>query len=492
MRSAALCSAPRQKRRKKLRLILRGLHALYLIIFYQPVQINFINGFLNGEQALLFFWSMPMSLTRFTIICGGHVLDPINGLDSPMDILIDKGRIISVSKPGNGDLPPKPHTLIDASGLLVVPGLVDMHVHLREPGQEYKETIATGALAAAHGGFTSVACMPNTDPVNDHVNVIAHILEKAKETGAAKVYPVCAITRGLLGEELCDFEELARAGAVAFSDDGMPVIDSGIMLKALELAKSQAMPVLSHCEELSLSGGGVMNPGPVAKRLGLAGIPNCVESIMVQRDIALCRLSDARLHICHVSTAESVDAIRKAKADGVLVTAETAPHYFTLTDKAVAKHGANAKMNPPLRSLKDRDAIRQGLSDNTIDVIATDHAPHSPKEKQVEFNLAPNGVVGLETSLSLSLALVKAGVLTLSQLVMKMSVNPARILGLDFSGICSGKTADITIIDTKKAVIVDPARFCSKSVNTPFKGMALLGAPVLTMVEGRIIYSSLD
>jgi dihydroorotase len=431
-----------------------------------------------------------------TLIKGGRVVDPGN-LDGMMDILIEDDRIIGVMPSGKsgknvsvmlkGRVPEK---IIDASDKYVVPGLIDMHVHLREPGQEYKETIETGTLAAACGGFTALCSMPNTIPVNDNRQVTEYILKKTREAGNVNVYPVAAISRELEGKILCEYGDLKEAGAVAVSDDGRPVSNSRLMRKAMEYAGGFGLPVISHCEVSELSAGGAMNEGKVATRMGLAGIPNAAESIMVVRDIALCELTGAHLHIAHVSTSESVNAIREAKRKGIQVTAETAPHYFTLTDDAVSGYNTNAKMNPPLRTAKDRDAIREGLADGTIDVIATDHAPHSVIEKDVEFDSAANGIVGLETSVSLSLKLVEDGIIDIPGLVEKMSKNPALILGIE-RGIKAGNTADITIIDPDAVYTVDAEKFRSISRNTPFNGWRVKGKAHLTMVSGRIVFESM-
>ncbi len=435
-----------------------------------------------------------------TLIRGGRVIDPGN-LDGIMDILISDGRIAEIKesgltpdespKPGapslSADLQHKATEVIDASGKVVVPGLIDMHVHLREPGYEYKENIETGCLAAAFGGFTAVCAMPNTNPVNDSKQITEYILKKAQSVGKARVYPVAAISKGLKGKGLCEYGELKEAGAIALSDDGNPVMNSQLMRRALEYASGFGLLLISHSEDLNLSAGGVMNEGAVATRMGLSGIPNAAESIMVKRDIELCELTGSPLHIAHVSTKESIRDIRNAKARGVPVTAETAPHYFTLTDEAVIGYKTHAKMNPPLRSHDDRSAVCQGLADGTIDVIATDHAPHSSIEKDVEFDLAANGIIGLETSLSLGLKLVQEGVITITGLIEKMSTNPARILGLD-SGLAVGGLADITIIDPEKAYRVDAARFQSLSRNTPFDGWELKGKAVLTMVGGDVVF----
>jgi dihydroorotase len=430
------------------------------------------------------------------LISGGRVIDPGN-LDGIMDIFISDGKIVEIIKHGltSSEYPESiiehPETsLIDASGKIVTPGLIDMHVHLREPGYEYKETIETGCLAAAFGGFTAVCTMPNTNPVNDCRQVTEYILKKAQAADTARVYPVAAISQGLKGDGLCEYGELKEAGVIALSDDGNPVMNSQLMRRALEYAKGFGLLIISHCEDLDLAAGGVMNEGAVATRMGLAGIPNAVESIMVMRDIALSELTGVPIHIAHVSTEESVQAIRDAKKRGVNVTAETAPHYFTLTDESVKEYKTSTKMNPPLRSNHDREAICQGLADGTIDVIATDHAPHSSIEKEVEFDMAANGIIGLETSVSLGMKLVEDEVITITDLVEKMSTNPARILGLE-SGLTIGNPADITIIDPDISYRVDADSFQSLSRNTPFDGWELKGKAVLTLVEGKIVFSDL-
>jgi dihydroorotase len=428
-------------------------------------------------------------------ITGGRIIDPGN-FDGNADIFVEDGKIVKIVEKGQSDVldrasniqRPGPR-IIDATGKIITPGLIDMHVHLRQPGQTHKETIETGCRAAAWGGFTAVCCMPNTNPVNDSRKITEHILEKAALSDLIRVYPVAAVSKGLAGHTLCDFEELKNAGAIGVSDDGNPVVDSCLMRSALESAKENQLTVISHCEDISLAGGGLMNEGTVSKSLGYAGIPNASESIMILRDIALAELTDAAVHIAHVSTRESVRAIREAKARGVKVTAETAPHYFTLTDNAVADCGTLAKMNPPLRSQLDCEAICEGLADGTLDAIATDHAPHSSKEKDVDFAAAPNGIIGLETSVGLSLRLVKNGVLSFTRLVETMSTNPARILGLK-NGLRVGCAADLTIIDPQLSYTVEADRFQSLSRNTPFDGWHLTGRAVLTMVGGRIVFDA--
>ncbi|MDY6953804.1 MAG: dihydroorotase, partial [Thermodesulfobacteriota bacterium] len=359
-----------------------------------------------------------------TLIKGGRVVDPETGVDGVMDLLIEDGKIAAVGHEGGA---PQAQHVIDASGKVITPGLIDIHTHLREPGHEYKETIASGCLAAAHGGFTAICCMPNTEPVNDNQSVTDFILKKAKMAGTVRVYPVGAISRGLKGERLAEYGEMKDAGVKGVSDDGNPVMNAQLMRRALEYAKGFDLVVISHCEDLDLTAKGVMNEGVVATRLGLAGIPNAAESVMVARDIALCELTEAPVHIAHVSTEESVRLIRQAKARGAPVTAEATPHHFTLTEEAVLHYNTHAKVSPPLRAARDREAVREGLVDGTIDVIASDHAPHSSVEKEVEFDAAANGLIGLETSVSLSLRLVEKGLMDLKDLVAKMAINPARI-----------------------------------------------------------------
>lgn len=426
-------------------------------------------------------------------ITGGRIIDP-GHYEGVGDIYVADGKIAAVvpagsspSTEGASKSPRQDLRIIDARGKIVSPGLIDLHVHLREPGFEHKETIASGCRAAACGGFTAVCCMANTRPVNDDPSVTQFILSRAVQAGLARVYPVAAITKGLEGRLPCDFESLKSAGAAAVSDDGRPLLDSRIMRLALERAAALKMPVISHSEDPYLVEGGVMNEGPVARDLGVAGIPNAAESIMVLREIALSELTGAPVHIAHVSTRESVRAIRAAKKRGVQVTAETAPHYFTLTEEAVRRFGADAKMNPPLRSEEDRLAIRQGLADGTIDCIATDHAPHSPEEKAAGLEKAPNGIIGLETAVSVSLNLVADGILSFTGLIAKMSTMPARILGIP-CGLRVGMPADITLIDPDFVYIIDPSQFKSRSRNSPFVGMQAKGKPVMTMVAGRIVF----
>jgi dihydroorotase len=426
-------------------------------------------------------------------IQGGRIIDP-GHYDGDGDIYVVDGRIAALvpagavpPAEGASKFPPPDFQIIDARGKIVCPGLIDLHVHLREPGYEHKETIASGCRAAVAGGFSAVCCMANTRPVNDDVGVTRFIRARAAEAGLARVYPVAAVTLGLEGRVLCDYDALQAAGAAAVSDDGRPLLDSRLMRRALEKAAALKMPVISHSEDPYLVAGGVMNEGPVARALGVAGIPNAAESIMVLREIALSELTGAPVHIAHVSTRESVRAIREAKQRGVAVTAETAPHYFMLTDEAVRRHGADAKMNPPLRSEEDRRAVRQGLADGTIDCIATDHAPHAPQEKAVGLEKAPNGIIGLETSVPLGLSLVSEGVLTPAGLIAKMSTVPARILGIP-CGLRAGLAADLTLIDPAFEFTIEPSLFQSRSRNSPFIGMPAKGKAVLTMVAGRIVF----
>ncbi|VEN73093.1 Dihydroorotase [Candidatus Desulfarcum epimagneticum] len=420
-------------------------------------------------------------------IKGGRVIDP-GHLEKTADILIENGRIKEVG----ASIPDAPdQRVIDARGKIAAPGLIDMHTHLREPGHEYKETIETGCRAAAAGGFTTLCCMPNTRPTNDNRQITEFVIKRAKEAGLARVLPVAAVSEYLSGKNLTEFYDLKEAGAAAVSDDGMPVSDAMLMRRALEYAKGADFFVISHCEDRALSGEGVMNEGPAATALGLSGIPNASESVMVMRDIALAELTGAHVHIAHVSARESVAAIRRAKKQGIQVTAETAPHYFTLTDADVGEYDPNAKMSPPLRSAADRDAIIQGLADGAIDVIATDHAPHSSLEKDLEFDRAANGVIGLETSLALGLGLVRRGFLTLPELIEKMAKNPAKILGIE-NDLKPGAMADIVLIDPDKTWVIDPGAFFSKSRNTPFRGMSVTGKAVLTVFGGKIVFDELS
>jgi len=418
------------------------------------------------------------------LIKNGHIIDPENKIDGKLDLLVSDGKIAKLGKPGS--ITANGAEVIDASGRLVVPGFIDMHVHLREPGYEYKETIATGTSAARAGGFTAVCCMPNTNPVNDSRSVTEFILSQAAKEAAARVFPIGAITKGSKGEELAEMGELHDAGCVGVSDDGRPVMSAAVMRRAMEYSRIFDIAVISHCEDASLAAKGVMNEGFVCTELGLRGIPNAAEDVMTARDIELAELTGARLHICHVSSAGSVRLIREAKQRGVKVTAETCPHYFSLTDEAVRGYTTVAKMNPPLRTAEDVAAVRQGLKDGTLDAIATDHAPHAQDEKSVEFDAAPFGIVGLETSVGLSLKLVQEGVLSMTDLVTRMSAAPARIIKSGGGTLSVGAVADITIIDPDLEWTVAASQFKSKSRNTPFDGWKLKGKAVRTIVEGRV------
>ena len=423
------------------------------------------------------------------LLKGGRVVDPANGRDGTFDVLIDGDRIARVAK----DIPVDGAVVIEVpSGFIVCPGFFDMHVHLREPGQEHKETVATGTAAAVVGGFTAVACMPNTSPINDNAGVTEYILQKAAQAGLARVYPIGAVSRGSNGEQLADIAELRGAGCVAISDDGRPVKSALLMRRALEYAGMFNMPVLDHCEDQSLKGEGVAHEGYHASSLGLRGIPGAAESIMVQRDISLAEMTGVPVHLCHLSASGSLRAVREGKAHGTSVTCEVAPHHFTLTDEALASpvsYDTNVKMNPPLREAADRDEMLKGIADGSVDAIATDHAPHHYDEKKVEFDMAPFGIVGLETCVSICLdRLVHAGVIRLPRLVELLSMNPARILNVQGGSLSDGARADMTILDPELAVTVDPAKFKSKSRNTPFGGWHLKGGVAATIVGGRTVY----
>lgn len=419
----------------------------------------------------------------------GRVLDPAHGVDQVADVLIVDGCLQAIQPALElGCERPGELRQVDARGKWIVPGLVDMHVHLREPGEEYKETIASGTRAAVAGGYTAVACMPNTKPVNDNAAVTRFILERAREQGSCRVYPVGAISTGSAGESLAEFGELREAGVVAVSDDGRPVMNSLLMRRALEYAKIFDLLVISHAEDLHLSRGGLMNEGPISTAQGLQGIPNTAEEVMVARDLLLAEWTGSRLHIAHVSTAGSVRLIRDAKGRGVAVTAETAPHYFCLSDEALATFDPLYKVNPPLRRPADVEAIRQGLQDGTIDAVATDHAPHSSVEKDIEFEYAANGIIGLESALPLILDLVREGLLSASEAIAKVSCNPARILGIPAGVLVTGRPADLTVIDPEAAYTLDSQAFQSKSRNCPFHGRRVQGRVEMTLVQGRVVF----
>ena len=428
------------------------------------------------------------------LLKGGRVVDPVNGRDGVFDVLIENGRIAKVGR----DLPLGLDTaVVDVpGGLVVCPGLIDIHVHLREPGQEHKETVATGTAAAVAGGFTAVACMPNTMPVNDNAGVTEYILKKAAEANLARVYPIGAVSRGQKGEQLADIAELKAAGCVALTDDGRPVATALLMRRALEYASMFDMAVIEHCEEQTLKADGVAHEGFQAAVLGLKGIPGEAESIMALRDISLAEMTGGRVHIAHMSARQTLDAVRYGKARGVQVTCEVTPHHFVLTDEMLAApvpYDTNVKMNPPLRAAADRDAMLAGLADGSVDVIATDHAPHHYDEKRVEFDLAPFGITGLETAVSLCFdRLVHAGLVTIGRLVELLSVNPARILRLAGGSLAEGAPADITLLAPDLAVTVSAARTRSKSKNTPFDGWSLRGGVAATIVGGRVVYVNED
>ena len=426
-------------------------------------------------------------MTHSILIKNGRVVDPGQGIDSELDILIVDGKISELSKRITKAMP-RDCEAYDARGMIVTPGLIDMHCHLRDPGNPDEETIASGTAAAAAGGFTSIACMANTIPVADTPAVIEYVLSKTSLEGLANVLPVAAVTKGLKGEEISEMGRLLETGAVAFSDDGNPIMNAEVMRRALEYSKQFKALIISHCEDSNLSSGGVMNEGYISTILGLMGIPKASEELMVERDCALAKEFDAKIHIAHVSAAGSVEIIRRAKDEGVKVTCETAPHYFTLTEGEVEGYNTNAKMNPPLRTEEDVKATVKGLKDGTIDVIATDHAPHLIEEKKIEFKDAAFGIVGLETALPLVLTeLVDTGVLTLSKAIAKFTCNPADILGRKIGTLRIGYTGDVTVIDLKKPVIVDVNSFYSKGRNSPYNGWKLKGAAIATIVSGRVV-----
>ena len=420
------------------------------------------------------------------LIRNGHVIDPANNVDEVMDILIED-RIIS--KVGVGLKPTPTDVVINAEGELVLPGLVDMHVHLRQPGREDKETIESGCQAAARGGVTSVCTMPNTQPVTDNRQVVEFILAEAQKIDLIHIHPAAAITKGLEGKELTEIAELHSSGVVAITDDGRSVMNAEIMRRAMEYAKMCGVVVVSHCEDLSLTEHGVMNEGLMATRLGLRGMPNMSEAVMVAREILLAELTGAHIHCTHISTKESVDLIRQAKGRGICVTCDVTPHHLTLTEEAVKGYDPNMKMNPPLRTVEDTEALQQGLKDGVIGAIVTDHAPHTEADKDVEFDQAPFGVIGLETSLGVvATELVAKGKLSWKELVLRMSTQPAEILGIPAGTLSPGRPADVIIVDPQKKWKVIPEEFRSKSRNSPFIGKELKGKVVTTICCGKIVY----
>ena len=429
---------------------------------------------------------MRPSSSQPILITGGHVIDP-GRFNGRADVLIDAGRVVAVEPHLKA---PSGATKIDAKGRLVLPGFVDLHVHFREPGFEYKESIQSGAAAAVAGGFTSVCCMPNTNPVNDNQAITEFMLDRARAAGLANVFPIGAITKGSEGKELAEIGDLRRAGCVAISDDGKPVMNSLVMRRAMEYALAFDVPVVDHCEDLHLAEGGCMNEGTISTELGLPGMPAAAEDVMVARNVALAELTGARLHLAHISTEGSVRMVREAKSRGLKVTAEACPHHFTITEEVVRGYNTYAKMNPPLRTWKDVQAIKQGLRDGTIDVIATDHAPHATQEKQLGFTEAPFGIVGLETALPLTFALVDEGVLSLESAVDKLSTAPAKAFGLAKGTLEAGADADVTVVDQQAQWEIDPAKFRSKSRNTPFAGWKVKGRVTTTIVGGRVVFET--
>jgi dihydroorotase len=436
------------------------------------------------------------------ILDSGRVIDPANGIDGTRTVLLDGDHVREVREQPATPAEKLVHQVLDCRGRWVLPGLVDLHVHLREPGEEGKETIATGARAAAAGGVTTLVAMPNTKPVCDSAALARFVAARGREAGFARVLPAGAITRGSLGEQLADMAELKEAGCVCVTDDGRPVMSAGVMRRALEYAGDIGIPVMVHAEDLTLSAGGAMNEGAIATRLGLTGVPAAAEVVMVQRDLLLAEMTGARLHVAHVSAQGSVRAIRDAKARGVRVTAEAAPHHFTLTEEAVAgalprtqagqpaaePYDTHAKMNPPLRAESDRQAVAAALEEGIIDAIATDHAPHGALDKQVEFVQAANGIIGLETSLALTLALVRSGELSLTRALERLTVGPARCFELPYGTLGAGVPADVIVVDAEREWKVDPLRSWSKSRNTPFTGWTLRGKVVKTFVAGKLVH----
>ncbi|MCS6873992.1 MAG: dihydroorotase [Pyrinomonadaceae bacterium] len=422
------------------------------------------------------------------VIIGGHLIDPLEKQNGGRNLLIENGRVKAWLKQ---DEPfPEDAEIIDATGMIVAPGFIDMHVHLREPGQEHKETIETGTAAAVAGGFTSVCCMPNTNPINDNAAITRFIIEQSERAGLANVFPIGAITKNSEGTELAEMGEMRNAGIVAVSDDGRPVPNAGIMRRAMEYAKDFDLTVVDHCEDKSLSNGGVMHEGKISLLLGLRGIPALAEELDAIRDVMLAELTGAKVHIAHISTKGAIEAVRIAKSKGLKVTCEVTPHHFTLTDEAVEGYNTNAKMSPPLRSQEHLEAILEAIKDGTIDAIATDHAPHHPDEKNLEFDRAPFGVIGLETAVGLTFEkLVHVGIIDLVRMVEMFSTNPARIFGLTDRGtLRPGSMADITILDPHLEWTYRVSETRSKSKNSPFDGWSFHGAVVITIVNGKIVY----
>jgi dihydroorotase len=419
------------------------------------------------------------------LVKGGRVIDTANGVDAVQDLLIQDGKVVRL---GPALQAPDGTPTIDASGKVVCPGFIDLHVHLREPGHEYKETVATGTKAAAAGGFTAVACMANTNPVNDNGSVTDYIRAKARAEGVVRVYPIGAVSRGLEGRELAELAELAEAACVAFSDDGNPIMNSALLRRAMEYTLPFGLPIISHAEDAALGQGGVMNEGVVSTELGLTGVPAAAEEILVARDICLAELTGAHVHIAHVSTAGAVRLVREAKGRGIRVSAEVTPHHLALTEEAVRGYDVNTKMRPPLRTKRDREALLEALADGTIDCVATDHAPHALAEKEGEFDQAASGIVGLETAVPVLLdRLVRPGLLDLATLIERLTAGPARLLKLPGGSLAVGADADVTILDLERELTIDPGRFYSKSRNTPFGGWKVTGMPWMTLIGGRVV-----
>ncbi len=421
---------------------------------------------------------------RRLLVRGGRLIDPAAGHDGTADLLLEDGVVREVG----AKIGARGAEVIDAGGLWVLPGLIDLHVHLREPGYEYKETVLTGSRAAAAGGFTAVACMPNTSPPNDSAAVTRTILERADEAGLVRVFPVGCITQGQRGERIAEYGDLVAAGCRAVSDDGRPVASAAVMRRALEYSRHFGIPVIAHCEDLDLAAGGVMHEGEVSTRLGLRGIPGAAEEAMVARDIVLARLTGARLHLAHLSTAASVALVAAAKAEGLAVTAEATPHHLTLTDEAVAGYDTATKVNPPLRTARDVEALRRGLAEGVIDAIATDHAPHALTDKEVEYDAAAFGLVGLETALALALGVVRDGGVSVHRAIEALTWAPARILGVPGGRLAPGDAADVALVDPDEEWTVDPERFHSKGRNTPYRGRVLRGRVRATIVAGRVVF----
>ena len=421
------------------------------------------------------------------LLRNGRVVDPASGVDDKLDLLIEGGKVVRLEE----RIRTTGAETIDAQGLVVCPGFIDMHVHLREPGQEWKETIASGTRAAAAGGFTGIACMPNTIPVNDNRSVTDLIIAESREQASVNVYPIGCVTKGMQGRELAEMLEMLEAGARAFSDDGKPVSSSLMMRKALDYSKVFDVPIIDHCEDSVLVDGGVVHEGQVSTRLGLKGWPGVAEDIMVQRDILLAEYTGGHVHIAHMSTARAAEFVRRAKRRKVRVTCEVTPHHIALTDEAVGRYDTDAKMNPPLRGNQDRRTLLKALADGTVDAIATDHAPHHCDEKCVEFPLAPFGVIGLETAVPVCLdRLVHGGVIDLPRLVELFTIGPARILRLDKGSLAVGSDADVTLLDIERETTIQPQEFESKSSNTPFREWELRGTAVMTVVGGRVLHDA--